>query len=327
MTESAGQPLVSVVTPFYNSEEFLAECIESVLRQTYTNFEYILLDNCSTDRSAEIVQRYADRDPRIRFVRATEFVGQVPNYNRILRMISSASQYTKMVQADDWIYPTCLQEMVACAETDPAIDVVGSYSLYGGQLGHLSIPYREKGVFSGGEAVRQHLKHAESFLGSPTCVMFRSSAVRAHDPFYTETSPCEDIDACFELLRTGSFGFVYQILSFNRRDNDSFWARMRAYRPILLHHVYLVHTFGPSFCSPEEQQVLVRRAERAMYSFLGRQAVCGFDPKLWKFYEEGLAVAGRTLERRRVALRAAKYVARTVCNLWDFAAKLVKGFR
>jgi glycosyltransferase involved in cell wall biosynthesis len=325
MTGSSETPLVTVVTPFYNSADFLAECIESVLRQTYTNFEYILLDNCSTDRSAEIVQRYADRDPRIRFVRATEFVGQVPNYNRALRLLSAESRYTKMVQADDWIYPNCLQEMVACAESDPGIDVVGSYSMYGGHIGHQTIPYRESGVFSGAEAARAHLKYAESFLGSPTCVMYRSSAVRAHDPFYVENSPCEDVDACFELFRTGSFGFVYQILSFNRRDNESFWSRMSAYRPILLHHVYLVHTFGPSFYEPREQRRLVYRAERAMYAFLGRRAVRGADAKLWEFYKEGLASAGLTLDRTRVALHAMKYVGRTVGNVWDFVRKLTRG--
>ena len=60
-------PLVSVVTPFYNSTQYLAECIESVLAQTHGEFEYILSDNCSTDGSTDIAESYARRDSRIQF--------------------------------------------------------------------------------------------------------------------------------------------------------------------------------------------------------------------------------------------------------------------
>ena len=64
--------MVSVVTPFYNTAPYLAQCIESVLAQTYPHFEYILMDNCSTDGSAEIAETYARRDSRIRLIRCNE---------------------------------------------------------------------------------------------------------------------------------------------------------------------------------------------------------------------------------------------------------------
>ena len=60
------QPLVSVVTPVYNEEKNLAECIESVLAQTYPNWEYVIVNNCSTDRSLQIAESYAAQDKRIR---------------------------------------------------------------------------------------------------------------------------------------------------------------------------------------------------------------------------------------------------------------------
>ncbi len=65
----ATRPLVSVVTPFFNTAPYLAEYIESVLAQSYSQFEYILMDNCSTDGSSEIAATYASRDPRIRLIR------------------------------------------------------------------------------------------------------------------------------------------------------------------------------------------------------------------------------------------------------------------
>ena len=60
------QPLISVVTPVYNTEKYLAECIASVLGQTYQNWEYVIVNNCSTDKSLEIAQRYVQEIPRIR---------------------------------------------------------------------------------------------------------------------------------------------------------------------------------------------------------------------------------------------------------------------
>ena len=59
------QPQVSVITPVYNGEEFLSECIQSVLSQTYQNWDYTIVNNRSTDRTLEIAQSYAARDPRI----------------------------------------------------------------------------------------------------------------------------------------------------------------------------------------------------------------------------------------------------------------------
>ena len=73
-------PLVSFVTPFFNTREYLAECIESVLRQTYQDWEYILVDNQSKDGSNEIAKSYASRFPeKIRLIRTEKFLTQVQN--------------------------------------------------------------------------------------------------------------------------------------------------------------------------------------------------------------------------------------------------------
>src|SRR5262245_1437977 len=109
MSTNGAQPFVSVVTPFYNSDRYLAECIESVLGQTHTSFEYLLVNNQSTDASAAIAADYARRDGRIRLIDTTSFLGQVQNYNFALSQISDRSRYTKIVQADDWIFPACLK--------------------------------------------------------------------------------------------------------------------------------------------------------------------------------------------------------------------------
>ena len=311
---SIAKPLVSVVTPFYNSAEFLAECIESVLAQTYQNWEYILLDNCSKDGSAAIAREYAARDSRIRFIQTDEFVGQIPNYNRALRQISTDSQYCKMVQADDWILPECLEKMVACAESDPRVGLVGAYSVYGDQLGHVGAPFSKSGVFDGKEAVRLYLRSTEGFLGSPTCVLYRSSEVRRRSNFFIEDSPCEDVDICFEILRENSLGFVYQVLTFNRRDNDSLWSRIRPFRPTVMHRVYLLHRYGKSVLAQGDFGQLQHTADNALYRFLGESCMKPGYEDLRHFYEKGLALAGVPLHRRRIWAKAIKHSLKALGN-------------
>src|SRR5215472_11971518 len=105
-------PLVSFVTPFYNTEAYLSECIESVLRQTHGNWEYILLNNCSTDKSAEIAEFYASQDSnRIHLLHNPEHLSQVQNFNHVFQLISPESKYCKFVQADDWLFPECTSKM------------------------------------------------------------------------------------------------------------------------------------------------------------------------------------------------------------------------
>ena len=111
MTAPGGSPLVSVVTPVFNGEAGLDECIESVLGQTYKNFEYVIVNNRSTDRTLEIAKCYAEKDPRIRIHDNDTFVEAVENHEIALRQISPESRYCKVVQADDWIFPECLERM------------------------------------------------------------------------------------------------------------------------------------------------------------------------------------------------------------------------
>src|SRR5687768_685276 len=98
-------PLVSVVTPVYNTGEYLEEAIRSVLAQSYSNLEYIICNNHSTDASGEIAARYSSLDPRIRVVQPPRFLPQAENFNFALQQISPESRYCKMLLADDWMFP------------------------------------------------------------------------------------------------------------------------------------------------------------------------------------------------------------------------------
>jgi glycosyltransferase involved in cell wall biosynthesis len=117
------------VTPFHNTEAFLPECIGSVLRQTHRRFEYILVDNASDDGSFAIADRL--KDDRRRLIRTDRFLSQVQNFNFALTQISADSRCCKMVLADDWIYPECLEKMVAAAEAAPRAVIVSAFTMSG----------------------------------------------------------------------------------------------------------------------------------------------------------------------------------------------------
>jgi len=110
-----------------------------VLAQSYS-VEYILVDNCSTDRSGEIAQAYAARDHRIRLIRRTQLVSQVQNTiapDGDFRV----SEYCKVVQADDFIFPECLQLMVKTFEQSASIGLVSSYWLKGNTVRGSGFPF------------------------------------------------------------------------------------------------------------------------------------------------------------------------------------------
>jgi len=108
----------------YNAEKFLEETLDSLLAQTFEDFELIISDNASTDRTESICQAYAERDSRIRYVRNEENLGAAFNYNRTFEL--SSAKYFKWAAADDLCAPQYLENCVSILERRP--EVVLCYS-------------------------------------------------------------------------------------------------------------------------------------------------------------------------------------------------------
>jgi glycosyltransferase involved in cell wall biosynthesis len=297
MEGKALQPFVSVVTPFYNTREFLAECIESVLSQCHRNFEYILIDNCSNDGSSEIAEKYASRySSKIRLIRPKSFLSQVANYNFGLSCISPASKYCKIVQADDWIFPECLERMVSLAESDPLVGIVSAYRLRGDQVLGGGLPYMRTTV-SGPEICRSHLMGAFFLFGSSTTILYRSEIIRGTTPFFEENVPHEDTDSCYLALRTWNFGFVHQVLSFTRLDNDSIRGRVLDFNPDALDWLLQVNKFGPHYLKQDELDLTLRKVKANYYRFLARGLLRNWRGAFWQYHISGLRSGGLRLEK------------------------------
>ncbi|MGA9789087.1 MAG: glycosyltransferase family 2 protein [Terriglobales bacterium] len=289
---ASNAPLVTVVTPLYNTDAYLEVCIRSVLCQTYDNWEYVLVDNCSTDRSAEVAGRYANQYPgKIRLQHNTAFLSQVQNYNTALRAISPVSKYCKVVQADDWLFPDCLRSMVEIAEAHPRVGIVASYELEGDEVRLDGLPYPSPEV-TGREASRQYFLRDKYLFGTPTSVLLRSDIVLSRDPFFDERyAPFEDAHACFDLLKTWNFGFVHQVLTYTRRDNESIISKVRPFGLELFLRFSTLVVHGRDYLSEDEYRRSLKQAERKYFSFLSSCA-CALHPQgrdFWEFHRKGLA--------------------------------------
>lgn len=294
---TVAQPLVSIVTPFYNTERYLAECIESVLGQSYQMFEYILADNCSTDRSLEIAESYARRDPRIRLIRYSELLPQLANYNRAISEISSDSRYCKIVQADDYIFPECVELMVQAFERSDTIGLVASYRLEGDIVRGSGYPHRTP-ILSGRECGRWYLRNGLYFFGTQTTVMYRSSEVRSHQPFYDVSLPFADFKKCMETLERWDFGFVYQVLSFTRLDDDgtSVTSARLAFEPYALDRYIIEQQCAPVFLEAVEAASVKKKSKRVYYRVLARAAIQLRGRAFWRYHQIGLKAANQTFD-------------------------------
>lgn len=116
---SAQPPRVSVGLPVYNGENFLADAIEDVLRQTWTDFELIISDNGSEDKTQAICEQFAASDPRVRYVRQPKNKGAGWNFNEVVRL--SRGTYFKWLAHDDRMAPDFLQRCVAALEENPEV--------------------------------------------------------------------------------------------------------------------------------------------------------------------------------------------------------------
>ena len=291
------EPLVSVVTPFYNTAPYLAECIESVQRQSYPHWQHVLVDNCSTDGSSEIAARYAREDSRISVVRNEQLLPQVPNYNRALRCVAPAADFVKVIEADNCLFPECLAQMVALARAHPNVGVVGSYSKTETQLRFTGLSLSSS-VVPGRELWHLHFVNDAYLFGAPSTVLMRADLVRSRQPFYDECLVvAEDLSACWDLLRVSDFGFVHQVLTFVRTENASILSAIKGFEPQALDRLVLMHRHGRDFMDVPDFEATQERIAALYYRALARVILHRQGSGFWKYHRRGLSAEGLKLDR------------------------------
>jgi glycosyltransferase involved in cell wall biosynthesis len=158
------KPFVSVITTAYNREKYLAEAIESVLASTYTNFELIICDDCSTDKTLEIAKGYAARDHRIKVFANKHNLGDYKNRNKAASYASG--EYLKYLDSDDLIYKYSLEAFVDFMESDKEAAIGITYR---GAFTTQPFPV----VLHSNESVRHHFFIKEFMNCTPSGTIFR----------------------------------------------------------------------------------------------------------------------------------------------------------
>lgn len=296
-------PLVSVLTPVYNGESYLRECIESVLAQTYSHWEYIIVNNASTDGTLSVAEEYARKDARIQVHSNDTLLEIIANHNRAFRLISPESKYCKVVSADDWLFPECLARMVDVAEANPTVGLVGSYQLSGGgNEWHLrtdGLSYY-KTVVPGREICRSQLLGKLNVFGNPTSNLYRSDLVRSTNEFYPNATAEADLSACFKALQSADFGFVHQVLSYERVHESRVSAKSWDLNAYLSAKVGDCVTYGPLYLAPDELQNRIEKLLDEYYCFLAMWAGNSRGRAFWEFHERRLREVGFPLDKARL---------------------------
>ena len=208
----ADVPSVSVLMPVYNGEEYLGEAIESILNQTFRDFEFIIINDGSTDHSAEIVQSYDD--PRIRYFESEQNMGLARSLNRGLAL--ARSPYITRMDQDDISLPERLAKQVDSLNAHPEVGVLGcAVQLIdaGGKLSNIQRYPAEHGV------LRWHLCF-KSPIAHPT-VMMRREVVARVGGYSIDIVHAEDYDLWRRLSWVTHLSNLEEVLLCYRRHETT----------------------------------------------------------------------------------------------------------
>jgi glycosyltransferase involved in cell wall biosynthesis len=207
--------IISVGMPVYNGEKFIAESIQSILNQTLTEFELIISDNASSDRTEEICRAFVDKDPRIRYYRNAENIGAARNYKRLLDL--ARGEYFRWSNSDDLIAPqlhaSCLDALESNAE---AVLSYGKTKLIDER--GATIKFYEDNLHLTQRLASERLPRYFEQVGLTNVIygLMRTSAVRQTSVFGDGSLPGADISFMAELVMLGTFIEVPDVMFFRR---------------------------------------------------------------------------------------------------------------
>lgn len=212
-------PRVSVCIPAYNNEVYILDTINSVLAQTFTDFELVVIDDCSKDSTAAVVESVTD--PRVRLVRNEKNLGMAGNWNRCIE--EARGPFVKLLCADDILYPTSLELEVKALMENPDINLVSSdtalINMQGEQVGAFK-RWPVNGRMNGRKLAKISLLF-NNFFGAPCDNLFRKAAALAVGGFDKAFPYILDFDLWLRLACTGDVYIIHEKLNGFRLRNDS----------------------------------------------------------------------------------------------------------
>lgn len=219
-------PYISIIMSVYNAEKYLPQAVESILNQSFSDFEFIIIEDCSTDNSLQILKEYEKKDSRIKLIQKPEnkkMQGFIENLNIGLK--EAKGRYIARMDADDISYPNRLEKQVSFLDKNPDIFVVGSSVNLIDEQNQFIRKLEAKEV----DSDIKHLMIKKVSMYHPV-IMFRNEKnIEYREKIYY----CEDYDFYLRLIHQNKkfYNFVeplldYRILqsSISRKDGNFFRA-------------------------------------------------------------------------------------------------------
>ncbi len=194
------QPMVSIIVPIYNAEQYLRRCVDSILNQEYTDYELLLVNDGSTDASGDICEEYGDQDPRV-IVIQKENTGVSDSRNRALDR--ARGKYLQFLDSDDWITPDATRLFVRAAEEYGCDMVISDFYRVVGERLSPKGDIEEEGVLTREEFAAHMMENpADFYYGVLWNKLYRRDIVEEHKlRMDTDISWCEDFMFNLEYIR------------------------------------------------------------------------------------------------------------------------------
>jgi glycosyltransferase involved in cell wall biosynthesis len=208
-------PKVTVIVASYNNARYLPACLDSLLHQTFTDFEALVVDDCSTDNSLEICQQYSKRDPRIRVITTEKNRGVI--YTKHLGLEEAHGDYVAVLDSDDVALPQRLAKQAAWLDSHPDTVLVAGY--YGVIDANDQVIKRQKKAPLNDTSIRWWLTFGTCLIHST--VMYRREPALACGGYDIAFVHGEDIDLMSKLLARGKFEAIPHVMSYWRSHQSS----------------------------------------------------------------------------------------------------------
>lgn len=197
------RPAVSVCLPAYRSEQFIGEAVASVLGQSFLDWELVIVDDASPDRTRAVIERFAD--DRIRVFRNDQNLGATANWNRALGL--ARGRFVKILCGDDVLAPDCLREQVDIFDRHPEVALVAGRRDIVDEDGHVLVAARGLsnllGVVDGRQAIRSTVRSGTNIFGEPAAVLLRGEIVAVCGAFSGQRPYVIDLDYWCRILGHG----------------------------------------------------------------------------------------------------------------------------
>jgi len=200
---SKENPLVSVVMPAFNAEKYIPEAIESILNQTFKDFEFIIIDDGSSDRTWEIIQEFAKKDERIVPVKNEVNINVSQTRNKGINL--AKGKYIVWADSDDISLPQRIEKQIDFMESNKEVGLCGSFMEFFGSSEKKSI--RE---YSDKDEVLRKLIFRQNPVAQPACIM--RTVVLKKSGSYPNLSLSEDLYVFFRMGEICKFSNIQEVL-------------------------------------------------------------------------------------------------------------------